>query len=129
MPEAGSGMPAMLYTETKSALVVLAVTVAVLGEVPTVLNAPVILIRLGLDRTVHLPVDLDEGLPRLWGQGDSGGLGRIDSTFLPPLLAEAGAGGGRVWGGQPPRGAVGGGGGGGGVLPEKGERGRAEAGG
>src|SRR5829696_3541764 len=73
-------------------LEVLAISRAVLGEVPAIRDAPMIAIRERSDRPVHSPVHLKDGAPGCCCQSDCGGLRRINGAFGAIALAELGPG-------------------------------------
>src|SRR5215213_7643038 len=73
-------------------LEVLAISGAVLGEVPAVRDAPMVAIRERSDRLVHSPVHLKDGAPGYGRQSDCGGLRSINGAFGGIALAELGPG-------------------------------------
>src|SRR5215208_5083186 len=72
-------------------LEVLAISGAVLGEVPAIRDAPMVAIRERSDGLVHSPVHLKDGAPGCCRQSDCGGLRRINGAFGAIALAELGA--------------------------------------
>src|SRR5215207_4908621 len=73
-------------------LEVLAISRAVLGEVPAIRDAPMVAIWEGSDRLVHSPVHLKDGAPGYGRQSDYGGLRSINPAFGRIALAELGPG-------------------------------------
>src|SRR3954467_7640256 len=73
-------------------LEVLAISGAVLGEVPAIRDAPMIAIRERSDGLVHSPVHLKNGAPGYGRQSDCGGLRSINGAFGGIPLTELGPG-------------------------------------
>src|SRR3954463_16792894 len=69
-------------------LEVLAISRAVLGEVPAIRDAPMIAIRERSERLVHSPVHLKDGVPAQCRESDYGGLRSINGAFSGIALAE-----------------------------------------
>src|SRR5215217_4229666 len=71
-------------------LEVLAISGAVLGEVPSVRHAPMVAIRERSDGLVHSPVHLKDGVPGYGRKSDYGGLRSMNGAFGGIALAELG---------------------------------------
>ena len=69
-------------------LEVLAISGAVLCEVPAIRDAPMVAIRERSDGLVHSPIHLKDGVPGYGRQSDCGGLRRINGAFGGITLAE-----------------------------------------
>lgn len=74
-------------------LEVLAIAGGVLGEVPAIRHAPMIEVRDGAQRLVHLAVHADDGVPNRRGKGDRRRLTGIHRTFRRVAQAEVRPGG------------------------------------
>src|SRR5215211_7833073 len=77
-------------------LEVLAISGAVLCEVPAIRHAPMVAIRERSDGLVHSPVHLKDGAPGYGRQSDYGGLRSINGAFGGITLAELGPGRDRI---------------------------------
>src|SRR5215211_6375276 len=77
-------------------LEVLAISGAVLGEVPAIRDAPMLAIRDRSDGFVHSSVHLKDGVPGYGRQSDNGGLRSINGAFGGIALAELGPGRDRI---------------------------------
>src|SRR5829696_8073566 len=77
-------------------LEVLAISGAVLGEVPAIRDAPMVAIRERSDGFVHSPVHLKDGVPGYGRQSDYCGLRSINGAFGGIALAELGPGRDRI---------------------------------
>src|SRR4051812_40260700 len=69
-------------------LEVLAISEAVLGEVPAIRDTPMVAIRQRFNGLVHSPIHLNDGVPGYGRQSDGGGLRTINGALGGIALAE-----------------------------------------